>query len=53
MSDDYDVGYGKPPRRSQFEKGVSGNAKGRPRSTRNFLSDLRDELAAPGQSAVD
>ncbi len=47
MSDDYEVGRGKPPRHSQFKKGMSGNAKGRPRGTRNFVSDLRDELAEP------
>lgn len=27
----YGVGYGKPPKHSQFKKGVSGNAAGRPR----------------------
>ena len=47
MSSDNDVGYGKPPRHSQFKKGMSGNSKGRPRGTRNFVSDLRDELAEP------
>ncbi len=28
--DDGPVGYGRPPRKSQFKKGQSGNAKGRP-----------------------
>jgi Family of unknown function (DUF5681) len=28
---DYEVGYGKPPRRTRFRKGQSGNAGGRPR----------------------
>jgi hypothetical protein len=27
---DYEVGYGKPPKGRRFEKGKSGNAKGRP-----------------------
>ena len=26
---DYDVGYGKPPKRSQFKKGVCPNPRGR------------------------
>lgn len=28
--DDDDVGYGKPPKHTQFKKGKSGNPKGRP-----------------------
>lgn len=28
---DYEVGYGKPPKHTQFKKGESGNSKGRPR----------------------
>ncbi len=47
MSADHDVGYKKPPRHKQFKKGQSGNAKGRPPGTRNFGSDVRDELAEP------
>ena len=31
----YDVGYGKPPRNTQWKKGQSGNPKGRPRRDRN------------------
>lgn len=29
--DEYDVGYRKPPRASQFQKGKSGNSSGRPK----------------------
>jgi Family of unknown function (DUF5681) len=31
MTDDYDVGYKKPPKHSRFKKGQSGNPRGRPR----------------------
>ncbi len=30
-SDEYKVGYGKPPVQTRFRKGTSGNAGGRPR----------------------
>jgi hypothetical protein len=33
-----EIGYGKPPRESRFQKGVSGNPKGRPRGSRNLAS---------------
>ena len=39
-SDSYEVGYGKPPRTTQFKKGVSGNPKGRPRKTLDFHLEL-------------
>jgi hypothetical protein len=29
----YEVGYGKPPKTTQFKKGASGNPKGRPKPT--------------------
>jgi len=32
MSDDYEVGFGKPPKETQFKKGTSGNLNGRPRA---------------------
>ena len=42
--DDYEIGYGKPPRSTRFKKGQSGNAKGRPKGSRNFANDLDDVL---------
>ena len=41
--DDYEVGYGKPPKHTRFQKGLSGNLKGRPKKDRNFHSELLRE----------
>ena len=46
MSEDYEVGYAKPPEHTQFTKGQSGNPRGRPKGSRNFSSDLKDTLEA-------
>ncbi len=32
----YDIGYGKPPKHSQFPKGKSGNPNGRPKAPRGI-----------------
>lgn len=41
------VGYGHPPKKHRFKKGKSGNPKGRPKGTRNILTDLREVFAMP------
>jgi Family of unknown function (DUF5681) len=39
------IGYKQPPTRYQFHAGQSGNPNGRPKGTRNFKTDLREELS--------
>jgi hypothetical protein len=39
------VGYGKPPTRTQFKKGVSGNKSGRPKGAKNFATLFHKELS--------
>jgi hypothetical protein len=41
--DCYEVGYGKPPKNTQFQKGVSGNPRGRPKKARDFDTELLRE----------
>lgn len=45
MEKDYEIGYGKPPKRAQFKKGESGNAKGRPKDSKNTYVLLDDTLS--------
>lgn len=45
MSDDYEVGFGKPPKHTRFKPGESGNPQGRPKGTKNLATDLSEELA--------
>jgi hypothetical protein len=41
---DYDVGFKRPPVHSRFQKGRSGNPKGRPRGKRNAFLGVADVL---------
>ncbi len=44
MSNDYETGFGKPPKQFQFKKGQSGNPRGRPKGSKNLKEDLKEEL---------
>ena len=41
---DYEIGYKKPPKNSQFKAGQSGNRKGRPKGSLNFSTEINKEL---------
>lgn len=43
-SEDYKVGYGKPPKHTQFAPGVSGNPRGKPRKNRTFEEEVQAVL---------
>ena len=42
----YGVGFGRPPRLTQFKPGQSGNPAGRPRGAKNIATALEEELNA-------
>jgi hypothetical protein len=44
---EYDVGYGKPPKHTQFTKGRSGNPRGRQRGSKNLATIIDEELTRP------
>ncbi|MGK8235789.1 DUF5681 domain-containing protein [Roseovarius sp. MS2] len=47
MSDDDTVGFGRPPKQSQWTKGQSGNPRGRPKSRVEHVIDAARILAQP------
>ena len=38
----YPVGYGKPPLQSRFKAGTSGNARGRPKGSKNLKTLVKE-----------
>ena len=44
---DYDVGYGKPPKHTQFKKGQSGNKRGGSKRVHDINTLIVEELAKP------
>jgi len=46
-TEDYEIGYAKPPKSSQFKKGTTGNSKGRPKGSKSIpgiLTRIGQEL---------
>jgi Family of unknown function (DUF5681) len=44
---DYEVGHGRPPKRTQFQKSRSGNPGGRPKAIRPNATDVAAILSEP------
>ena len=42
---DYEVGFGKPPKATQFKGGQSGNPKGRPKESVSFALKLEKAMS--------
>lgn len=51
--DPYDVGFGKPPKRTRFPKGRSGNPNGRPRKKPDLYVELTKVLRENVTVTVD
>jgi len=49
----YEVGHCKPPKHSQYQKGKSGNPKGRPKGVKNADTVLNEMFAAPITAVVN
>ena len=41
-TDEYDVGYGKPPKETRFKCGQSGNPRGRPRGSKDRKAIIKE-----------
>jgi hypothetical protein len=53
QNDDDKVGPGKPPRRTQFKKGQSGNPGGRPKGSKNVDKLIMDAASRHVTAVID
>jgi Family of unknown function (DUF5681) len=51
-NDEDAVGYGRPPKRTRFRPGQSGNPSGRPKRTPSFAAELQAELGEESTTGV-
>src|SRR6516165_6097918 len=42
---DYEIGYGRPPRSTQFKPEISGNPRGRPKGMKSVAKSLDEALS--------
>ncbi len=49
----YEVGYGMPPRQGRFQKGRSGNPKGRPKKAKGFRTIVHQQLETPVEVRIN
>jgi Family of unknown function (DUF5681) len=44
VGNEYEIGYGRPPKHTQFRKGESGNPKGRKKSSKGLNTIVREAM---------